>query len=385
MPTRVLRVIARMNIGGPAIHASLLTRGLDPARYESWLVTGVPSEDEGDYLKFRGQTLDRVVTIPGLGREIQPWRDWRAYRALQRVIREVKPAIVHTHTAKAGVLGRLAARREGVPIVIHTFHGHVLKGYFSRSKERMFVQAERIAARASTRLVTVSEVVRDELLERGIGRPEQFDVIRLGFDLAPFIASGRHAGAFRAELGVDSKTPLIAIVARLVPIKAHEIFLEMAARVATRHPTARFVIVGDGERRAALEADARSHGLGERVHFLGWRADLDKIYADVNVVVLTSRNEGSPVALIEAMACGRPVVATRAGGVAELVGDAGLLREVDDAAGLADDVLRLISDAALADRLGEAGRVRVVPLYSQDRLLADIDRLYCRCLAERNL
>jgi glycosyltransferase involved in cell wall biosynthesis len=385
MPTRVLRVIARMNIGGPAIHASLLTRGLDPARYESWLVTGVPSENEGDYLAFRGQTLDRVVTIPGLGREIQPWRDWRAYRTLQRVIREVKPTIVHTHTAKAGVLGRLAARRLGVPIVIHTFHGHVLKGYFSRSKERMFVQAERIAARASTRLVTVSDVVRDELLERGIGRPDQYDVIRLGFDLAPFIASGRLAGAFRTELGVDRATPLIAIVARLVPIKAHETFLEMAAHVAARHPTARFVIVGDGERRAALEGEARARGLGGRVHFLGWRADLDKIYADVNVVVLTSRNEGSPVALIEAMACSRPVVATRAGGVAELVGDAGLLRDVGDAVGLADDVSRLIADPALAGRLGEAGRIRVVPLYSQERLLADIDRLYRRCLTERNL
>ena len=385
MPTRVLRVIARMNIGGPAIHASLLTRGLDPSRYESWLVTGVPSGDEGDYLTFRGQKLDRVVTIPGLGREIQPWQDWQAYRELKRVIRDVKPTIVHTHTAKAGVLGRLAARRCGVPIVIHTFHGHVLKGYFSRSKERMFVQAERIAARASTRLVTVSDVVRDELLERGIGRTDQFDVVRLGFDLAPFTAARQHAGAFRAELGVDADTPLIAIVARLVPIKAHETFLDMAARVAAKHPTARLVIVGDGERRAGLEAEAAARGLRPRIHFLGWRADLEKIYADVNVVVLTSRNEGSPVALIEAMACGRPVVSTRAGGVAELVGDAGLLREIDDATGLADDVLRVIADPALASRLGEAGRARVVPLYSQDRLLADIDRLYRRCLADQNL
>jgi glycosyltransferase involved in cell wall biosynthesis len=292
---------------------------------------------------------------------------------------------VHTHTAKAGVLGRLAARRAGVPVVIHTFHGHVLKGYFSRSKEMMFVQAERIAARSSTRLVTVSEAVRDELLDRRIGRADQFEVIRLGFDLAPFVTAQRHAGAFRAELGVDAATPLIAIVARLVPIKAHETFLEMAAQVAVRHPTARFVIVGDGERRPALQTEAHTRGLAARVHFLGWRADLERIYADVNVVVLTSRNEGSPVALIEAMACGRPVVSTRAGGVAELVGEAGLLRPIDDAGGLAEDVLRLLADPALARRFGEAGRARVVPLYSQERLLADIDRLYRRCLAEQNL
>ena len=383
MPIRVLRVIARMNIGGPAIHATILSRGLDPSRYETLLVTGVLASGEGDYLSSRGVALDRIVTIPGLGREIHPWNDLKAYRDLVRVIQDFKPTIVHTHTAKAGILGRLAARRCGVPVVIHTFHGHVLKGYFSRAREWMFVQAERIAARASTRLVTVSQVVRDELLERGIGRLDQFDVIRLGFDLSQFVASPQHAGALRAELGVDATTPLVAIVARLVPIKAHDVFLKMAARVAERYSSARFLIVGDGELRQTLEASATTLGIRDRVLFLGWRADLDRVYADVNAVVLTSRNEGSPVALIEAMASGRPVVSTRAGGVAELVGEAGLLRDIDDSDGLAADVMRLIDDPNLARRLGEAGRAKVVPLYSQERLLADIDRLYAQCLAER--
>ncbi len=382
MPVRVLRVIARMNVGGPAIHASLLTTGLDPSRYESRLVTGKPASGEGDYLELHGQRLADVISIPDLGREIHPWRDVFAYRRLVDIMREFRPDIVHTHTAKAGLLGRLAARRAGVPVVIHTFHGHVLRGYFSRYKEEAFVRAERQAARWTTRLVTVSDVVRDEILALGVGRPEQFEVIRLGFDLAPFQAAERHAGSLREELGVDPATPIVGIVARLVPIKAHEIFLDMAALVTRTNPETVFLIVGDGERHAWIDTAARARGIRGQIRFLGWRADLSRVYADLNVTVLTSRNEGSPVALIEAMACARPVVSTRAGGVAELVGEAGLLRDIDDAAGLATDVTRLLGDPELASRLGQLGRARVVPAFSRERLISDIDNLYQRCLAE---
>ena len=261
MPVRVLRVIARMNVGGPAIHASLLTTGLDPSRYESRLVTGKPAPGEGDYLELHGQRLADVISIPDLGREIHPWRDLFAYRQLVAIMREFRPDIVHTHTAKAGLLGRLAARRAGVPVVIHTFHGHVLRGYFSRYKEEAFVRAERRAAQWTTRLVTVSEVVRDEILALGVGRPEQFEVIRLGFDLAPFQTAEQHAGSLREELGVEPATPIVGIVARLVPIKAHEVFLDMAALVTRANPETVFLIVGDGERHAWIDTAARARGI----------------------------------------------------------------------------------------------------------------------------
>jgi glycosyltransferase involved in cell wall biosynthesis len=237
-------------------------------------------------------------------------------------------------------------------------------------------------ARVSTRLVTVSEEVRRQILARGIGRADRFDVVRLGLDLAPFASAAAKTGELKRSLGLSADTPLVGIVARLVPIKAHEVFLDAAARLAARVPGVQFAVVGDGERRAGLEDLVRARGLDGRVHFLGWRGDLDRIYADLDVVMLTSRNEGSPVALIEAMAAARPVVATRVGGVAELVGDGGLLAEVDDVAALAEHAAGLLADPDRARALGERGRGRVVPAYTHERLVAEIDALYQRLLRD---
>ncbi|HUF48536.1 MAG TPA: glycosyltransferase [Vicinamibacterales bacterium] len=380
--TRVVRIIARMNVGGPAIHATLLTRDLDPDRYESHLVVGAEAPGEGNYLDMHGWRLDRVHTVPALGREISPWRDARALGDLGRLLRQIQPHIVHTHTAKAGMLGRMAARRAGVPIVVHTFHGHVFDGYFSPLKTAAFVRIERMLARRTTRLVTVSEEVRRQILARGIGRADRFDVIRLGLDLSSFVRSEERRGELRRELGLPGEAETVGIVARLVPIKAHEVFLDVAARLAAARPRAVFIIAGDGERRSELDAAAHARGLDDRVHFLGWRSDLDRIYADLDVVMLTSKNEGSPVALIEAMAAGRPVVATRAGGVEELVGEAGLLADVGDAATLARHAATRLDDRARAGELGARARARVVPAYSHERLVADVDRLYTRLLAD---
>jgi glycosyltransferase involved in cell wall biosynthesis len=383
--TRVLRIIARLNVGGPAIHATLLTDGLDPARYETRLVTGATTAEEGDYLALHRRTPPPgLVEVPALGRAISPLRDFQAYRRLVRIIRDYRPDIVHTHTAKAGLLGRLAAWRCQVPVIVHTFHGHVFHGYFSRFKEATFVQLERWLARVTSRLVTVSDQVRDEILARGIGRADQFDVVRLGFDLTAFLTCHKRTGEIRNELQLTPATPLVGIVARLVPIKAHEVFLDMAEAVARERPDVVFLIVGDGERRHALESSVRYRELTSRVRFLGWRADLDRVYADLDVVVLTSRNEGSPVALIEAMACAKPVVATRVGGVPELVGASGLLVDVDDTSALARAVLRILASPDLASHLGQSARRRVVPAFSRERLIGDIDALYRRLLAEQS-
>ena len=382
---RVLRVIARLNVGGPALHTVLLTERLPHDRYESRLVTGSPEAAEGDYLELHGLAPERLVRIPALGRELDAARDASALVELVRLMRRVRPHVVHTHTAKAGTLGRVAAILARVPVRVHTFHGHVFDGYFSPAKTRAFLAVERALARRTQRILTVSDHVRDELLRLGIGHAEQVTVVPLGLDLDPFTRGAAHRGALRRELGLADDTPLVGIVARLVPIKAHEVFLAAAARIAQRVPACRFVVVGDGERRAELEALAARSGLGERVHFLGWRADLARIHADLDVMLLTSRNEGSPVALIEAMASGLPVVATSVGGVPDLVGEGvhGHLAAMDDAAALADATIALLADPAQRRALGVAGRTRVLARHGAARLVDDVDRVYREELAAR--
>ena len=381
---RVLRVIARLNVGGPALHATLLTERLDPSRYASTLVAGTEGEDEGDYLELRRMTLSSFIRLPELGREIRSGQDLWALAKLVGIIRRQRPDIVHTHTAKAGALGRLAAWICRVPVVVHTYHGHVFQGYFSPTATRIFIRIERWLARRSSALVTVTERVRRDVLALGIGRPEDVVVVPLGLDLGALRVAEQQAGALRAELNLPAHARLVGIVARLVPIKAHETFLRAADVIRRAEPDTWFVIVGDGERRDELVAMAQALGLQDRIRFLGWRSDLDRLYADLDVVVLTSRNEGSPVALIEAMAAARPVVSTRAGGVEDVVTDeqTGLLSDVDDVAGIAARVLRVLRDPALASALGAAGRRRVLQAYDSARLLTDVDALYTRLLAK---
>jgi glycosyltransferase involved in cell wall biosynthesis len=380
---RVLRVIARLNVGGPALHATLLTEQLDPARYASTLVAGTEGEDEGDFLALRGRPLSTIVRVPELGREIRTAQDVRALGRLVRLIRLHRPHIVHTHTAKAGAVGRVAAWLCRVPVVVHTYHGHVFEGYFSPAVTRAYVRIERWLARRSSVLVAVTDRVRRDVLALGIGTPDRVVVVPPGLELDGLAGAERHRGELRRELGLADAVPLVGIVARLVPIKAHETFLRAAVRVSDAVPDAHFAIAGGGERREELEGMVRSLGLAARTHFLGWRADLARVYADLDVVALTSRNEGSPIALIEAMAAARPVVSTRAGGVADVVadGETGLLAEVDDHDGLAAAVVRVLQDQELARRLGASGRRHALRSYGSGRLLADIDSLYTRLLA----
>jgi glycosyltransferase involved in cell wall biosynthesis len=378
---KVLRIIARLNIGGPAIHASVLTSRLNPVKYDSRLVAGSSGAHEGDLLELRGVEVDSLTRIPELGRELMTRADAVALTKLVKLMRRVRPDIVHTHTAKAGALGRLAAFLTKVPVVIHTFHGHVLRGYFPPLRTQVFVALERALARITTRLVAVSPSVRDDLLGMKIGRPDRFSVIRLGLDLEPFLEAERFRGDLRQELRIPDGHPLVGIVGRLVPVKAHDQFLAAAGRVAAA-TAAQFVIAGDGELRKPLQARAKEMGLADRIHFLGWRADLRRIYADLDVVVLSSINEGSPVALIEAMASGRPVVATRVGGVADVVSDGvtGLLVSPGDEAALSEAVLNLLADEARRAAMGRAGRASVYPAHSVPRLLNDVDALYTEAL-----
>ena len=373
---RVARIITRLNVGGPAIQAMLLTQHLDQSRYETMLVCGRPGPHEGDMLELRGESGVTPVFIPQLGRGISPFDDIRAFASLVRILRTFRPHIVHTHLAKAGVLGRLAARLTGTPIVIHTFHGNVLRGYFGDARSGIFRLIERVLALASTRIIAISPRVAAELRDLGIAAAPRLIEIPLGLDLDPFLDPPR--GLLRNELGLGAATPLVGIVARLVPIKDVRLFLDAARIVATARPATRFVIVGDGELRDELVAHARDLGLDGAVRFLGWRADLPAIYADLDVLALTSRNEGTPVSVIEALASARAVVATAVGGVPDLIDgpERGLLVPPGDPAAVAAAIVGLLDDPERRARMGAAGRDAVFPQYDASTLVRRIDALY---------
>ena len=384
-PIRIVRVIARLNVGGPAVHTTLLTEQLQSLGYNTFLVTGREGRGEGNYLALHGRSVDNLTVLPSLTPEIRGSQDLVALAQLYRLVRRIRPHIVHTHTAKAGLLGRVAARCAGVPVIVHTFHGHILDGYFSALKTRVILATERVLARFTDRIISVSDAVRRELLAKRIGRPERHTVVPLGLDLEPFLAVSGYRGILRAELGLAPGDLLVGIVARLVPIKRHEVFLQAVKRIAERIPNCHFLVVGDGERRSELEDLVWHLGLGKRVRFLGWRADLPEIYADLDVVVLSSRNEGLPVSLIEAMAAGRPVAATRVGGVADLMEDGMtcLLVPPGESGALAEAIMALLGDPERRRVMGEAGRKRVGAAFGADRLVRDMDQLYASLLEEK--
>jgi glycosyltransferase involved in cell wall biosynthesis len=385
--TRVMRVIARLNIGGPAIHTILLTAGLDPARFESTLVTGVEAACEGNMLDLAAQKGVQPLVIPELGREINPMKDWVTLFKLYRLFRDRRPHIVHSHTAKAGTVGRMAARLAGVPVVVHTFHGHVFHDYFGPLQTRVFIGIERFLASLSDRIVAVSEGQRRELAEYGVASLDKIAVVPLGFELDALLNCEPLRGQLRRELGIPDGMALVGIVARLTAIKNHRLFLDAARLIVEAGQEAMFLVAGDGELRAELEAYVAELRLAERVIFTGWRRDLPRIYADLDVVALSSLNEGTPVSLIEAMAAAKPVVATRVGGVSDVILDkeSGYLVQSKDAEGLARGILDLLQAPDRAREMGLAGRAAVHPKYASETMLANIEKLYLELLRELRL
>ncbi len=378
---RVLRVITRLNVGGPARQALYLTRELPSLGFECELVTGTQAPGEG---LLEDPAVGRTL-VPSLGRAVNVRADARAARALTRLVRRRRPDIVHTHMAKAGTLGRLAAWRAGTPVIVHTFHGHVLEGYFSGSVTKAFLEVERRLARLSTALLAVSAATRDELLDLGIGRPEQWRVVPVGLELDELLAPGPNPAEARRSLGLPERGPVVGVVGRLVPIKDHETFLCAASRLARSNPDVTFAIAGDGELRARIESSAQELGVGDRVRFLGWVRDLPALYAALDVVALTSRNEGTPVSLIEAAAAGKPVVATRVGGVPDVVRDGvtGTVVALGNDAAVAAAIGELLSHPGRAAELGAAAREHVRERFSAARLKEEIAGIYRGLLPPR--
>jgi glycosyltransferase involved in cell wall biosynthesis len=390
-PTRVLRVITRLNIGGPSIQATRLSTSLDAEGFDTLLIHGRLGEGEGDMSYLLPDRGTRTRHLDQLQRPIALLSDVRAIVALYRAMREFRPHVLHTHMAKAGLVGRVAAIWFNVTHpssrirVIHTYHGHVLEGYFSGPTTRLFVALERLLARATDHLIAVSARVREDLLHRyRIGAPSMFTVIPLGLDLDAFAAIDDLARSeARQALAIPAGAPVITTVGRLTPIKNHPLFLEMAQQISAARSEAVFLIAGGGELQAQLEADTRARGLWSRVRFLGWRRDLATIYAATDVFVITSKNEGTPVALIEAMASAVPGVSTDVGGVRDVITDESLGRVVppDDARALTRAVTDLLDDAAARNAMAAAARRSSLARFGFGRLTADIAALYRQVLA----
>jgi glycosyltransferase involved in cell wall biosynthesis len=368
-----------MNVGGPARHLLALTARMRAIGFDTLIAYGTVEPGEGELAP-----KDEVsVRISHLRRRLDPLSDLRARAELDRVIERYRPDVVHTHMAKAGALGRVAARRRGVPAVLHTFHGHVLEGYFASPANRAFLLAERWLAKRTDRLVAVSSATRDELLALRVGRPEQWRVVPLALDLEPLMAQMISPSEARSRLGLP-EAPTVGIVGRLAPVKDHESFLRAATLVARQRADVSFVVAGDGPLRTDLEADG-ARRLGGRVRFLGWVEDLPTLYAALDVVTLTSVNEGTPVALIEAAAAGRPVVATEVGGVRDVVREAetGFLVPPGNAEALADRIVAVLSDVNLATRMGSEARRRIAVAFAPGPAVEALTGIYGEVLAEK--
>ncbi len=388
---RVLRVIARLNMGGPALHVAYLTRGLADRGYATTLVTGSLGRGEGS-MDYVARELDvELNPVPELSREVSPLRDPIAVAQVAALIRRHRPHILHTHTAKAGAVGRAAALVVGAarpPIVVHTFHGHVLRGYFDPIRTAVFRRLEGALARTTTRLVAVSPQVRDDLVALGVADRSKFSVIRLGIDLERRItADGDSRAELRRLFGIPPDRFVVGWVGRMTAIKRVEDVVRAFRLLRERGVESTLCLVGDGPDRASIEQCAHDLGVVRDMLFVGYRRDVAPFYSLFDTFLLTSANEGTPVVAIESLAAERPVVATRVGGVPDVVedGTGGFLVAAGDTAGMADALARLARDPELRSSLGRAGRDYVVPRYRVGRLVDDVDALYRELLSERGL
>lgn len=426
---RVLHVITRMVRGGAQENTLASVAGIRGEGWESLLISGPAVGPEGSLEARCRDAGIPMLHVPELLREISPGQDHRALLHLAQVFRRERPHLVHTHTSKAGMLGRMAARMAGVPAVIHTPHGHVFHSYESRLRSRVFVHAERAGAAFTDRLIALTPAEMREHLEEGVGKPEQWRVIPSGIPFAPFEAAIGTGESVRRALGIPPDVPVIGTVGRLVPIKGQAYLLEAAAALSTEFPRLRLLLAGDGPLREDLILQARALGMevivhpghgaeageappglagvdagapreavGEplaigrgrtrlEVHFLGLRKDVPAIMAAMDVFVLPSLNEGMGRVLVEAMCMRLPCVASHVSGIPDVVAHevTGLLVPPRESGALATAVARLLRDRELRRRLGEAGRGAVVPAYGEGAMLASLAGLYVEVLSSKGV
>ena len=371
MAIKVVQIIARMNVGGPAVIVADLMRGLDPAKFEQTLITGYCADNEADYLETVATDV-KATRIGGLGRSISLAADAKAFFALIALIKRERPDVIHTHTAKAGVLGRLAAILAGGNAVrIHTFHGHLLHGYFAGWKVKLVIEIEKFLATKTDYLIAVGNQVKDDLLAAGIGRPEQFRTFFPGLPdpVADTFEESRKA------LGLDLDKTYCTFVGRLTQIKRPDRLLDVAKACIARGLDLNFLVAGEGELFEASQQRAIEENLP--VTFLGWRKDIDQLFAASDIAILTSDNEGIPLTLIQAAQAGLPIVATNVGSIKDIVidGETGFLTSTQ-AGAMASALSALVTDIDLRDNLGMAGRAHAKKYFSLAKSLQDHSDLY---------
>lgn len=374
-PIRIMRLITRLNISGPAVHAVLLTSRLRSRGYECSLVCGRSNSPQDDMSYLAQQYEVEPIWVDDLNYTLNPIRVVLGIWRLYRLIGEIRPDIVHTHVRTAGFMGRLAAWLAGVPVIVHTFHEYPLGKYINPLQNGLFIWIERLMARFSNIIITLTENLRRDMVETyRITRRSHVTVLPLGLDLDQFANTKRKSGVFRAEHQLAPEIPLVGIVGRLISVKNHALFLEAAEKVKTHIPDAHFVIVGDGPLRQALAARIDESNLRGSVIFTGWQKDVAAVYGDLDVNVISSDNEGTPVPIIEALAAGCPVVATSVGGLPELLdqGALGKLVPPRDAAALAHAIIETLQNPPDVSTAQQA----MINRYGIERLIHDMDSLY---------
>ena len=374
-PIRVMRIIARMNVGGPAVQVSGLMRGFNSDEFEHRLYTGFCATDEADYLDSVATDI-KAIRIDGLGRRVSLRGDIRAFLSLVKVIREFKPHIIHTHTAKAGFLGRLASLVSLQKSVrVHTFHGHLLNGYFGSFKSMLVVIAERALAFVTQQLLAVGNKVRQDLLEAGIGSKEKFGLMPPGLAIGNLPSKNEGLTFF----GLNNERLQCAFIGRVTQIKRPDRFLDVVSEIKKRQISLDFFIAGDGELLEVCRERIIAEDLPVKV--LGWQSNIEKVLSAADIVVLTSDNEGTPLSLIQAGMAGLPVVSTNVGSVPEVVLDkaTGLITSLD-VQEIADALEKLVSDKALRAQLGIAAQEFTLANFGVQRLVCDHESLYKKLL-----
>ncbi len=394
---KILRIINRLNLGGPTFNAAYLTKHLAP-EYETLLLAGMKDDSEASS-EFILQDMGlQPRYISDMHRSINPLNDVKALQEIKKIIREFRPDIVHTHAAKAGALGRLAAKQCGVPVIVHTFHGHVFHSYFNPLKTKVFIQIERYLAGISTGIIAISELQKKELSETfKICAAEKIKVIPLGFDLDKFRTNMQEKRVrFRKAYNITDDEIAVGIVGRLVPVKNHSLFLEAIQKVrSATNKRVRFFIVGDGEERQKIEAKATALGIdfisenfeqqSATLTFTSWLKDIDRVNAGVDIIALTSMNEGTPVSIIEAQAADKPIVSTRVGGMKDIVseGETALLSEPTNSDAFSNNLLKMIEDDDFRFSCGSRGSEMVMQKFSYQRLVSDMREYYDMLLMQK--
>ena len=394
---KVLRIINRFNLGGPTYNVAYLSAFLS-ADYQTLLVGGQKDESEDSSEFILDKYNLKPIIVEEMMRELDLKNDWKAYWKIRKIIEEYQPDIVHTHAAKAGTVGRLAAYHCKVPVIIHTFHGHVFHSYFGKLKTLFFKTIERYLASKSTVIIAISEKQKEELsLIHKIAKPEKFRIVRLGFDLQKFQdQQAEKRASFRSKYLLDDDEIAIGIIGRLVPVKNHHLFFDAIQEVSkSTQKKVRAFVIGDGESRDVLlnycteqqlpHVEFLKQEQKSLVTFTSWIKDVDWALAGLDIVALTSFNEGTPVSLIEAQAANKPIVSTKVGGIENVVleNETAFLHAIDDNTGFAKSLLRLVNDDTLRAQMSQKGWEFVRENYHYTRLVRDMEKLYDELLGRK--